>query len=44
MKKSFSVLNFSTESPEKPAIYYFLFFVAIYSPENDNKYPSERRN
>ena len=32
IKISISVLNFSTESAEKPQVYKFLFLVAIYSP------------
>ena len=44
MEISISVLNFSTESAEKSAIYDMLFLTAIYSPKNDNKHPSEMRN
>ena len=43
MKISTSLLDFSTESAEKPNIYELLFLVAIYSPENDNKNFSEIR-
>ena len=35
-----TVLNFSTESA-KPSIYDFLFLIALYSPKNHNKHPSE---
>ena len=41
---SFSVLNFSTESAKKTTIYDFIFLIALYSPKNDNKDPSETRN
>ena len=44
IKISISVQNFSTESAEKSTIYNLLFLVAIYSPKNDNKHPSEMRN
>ena len=44
IKISISVLNFSTESTKKPTIYDSLFLIAIYSPENDSKHPSEMRN
>ena len=36
--------NFSTESAKKSTIYDFLFLIALYSPKNDNKHPSETRN
>ena len=35
IKKSISVLNFSTESAKKTSIYGLLFFIAISSPKND---------
>ena len=38
------VLNFITESAKKPKVYHLLFFTAIYSPKNDNKHPSKKRN
>ena len=41
---SISVLNFSTESDKKPTMFDLLFLIAIYSPKNDNEYPSEMRN
>ena len=37
-------MNFSTESAKKPTIYYLLFLIAIYSPKNDKRHPSEMRN
>ena len=39
MKISISLLDFSTESAQKPIIDELLFIVAIYSLENDNKHP-----
>ena len=39
-----SVLNFSIELVNKPAIYDLLFHIAIYSLKNDNKYPSKMTN
>ena len=44
IKISISVLNFSAESVEKSTIYDLLFLVAIYSPKNGNKHPSDMRN
>ena len=44
IKNSISVLNFSTESAKKSAIYDFLFLIAFYSPKNVSKHPSEMRN
>ena len=44
MKISISLLDFTNESTEKPIIYELPFLVAIYSPENDNKHPSEIRS
>ena len=41
---SIPLLSFSTESTKELLIYDFLFLVAIYSPNNDNKYSSEIRN
>ena len=38
------VLIFSTESAKELALYDLLFLIAIYSPNNDNKHPSETRN
>ena len=38
------LLSFSTESAKELLIYDFLFLVAIYSPNNDNKHSSEIRN
>ena len=38
-KNSFiSVLNFNTELAKKRTIYDFLFFIALYSSKNGNKY------
>ena len=37
-------INFSTESVRNPTIYNLLFLIAIYSPKNINKYPSEMKN
>ena len=37
-------IYFSAKSAEKSTIYDKLFFVAIYSPENDNIHPSKKRN
>ena len=36
-------INFSTESAKKTTIYNLLFLIALYSPKNDNKQPSEMR-
>ena len=44
IKISISVLNFSIESVKKPTVYDLLHLIAIYSPKNDNKDPSEMRN
>ena len=44
IKISILVLNFSTESAEKPKNYDLLFLIAIYSPKNDNKHSSELRH
>ena len=44
IKTLISVLNFSTESAKKPTIYDLLFLIAIYSPKNDSKHPSEMRD
>ena len=44
IKTSIWALNFSTESAEKPTVFDFLFLVAIYTPKNVNKHPSEMRN
>ena len=41
---SIPVLNFSTEPAKQPALYDLLFLIAIYSPNIDNKRPSEMRN
>ena len=41
---SIPVLNFSTESAKELTLYDLLFLIAIYSPNNDNKHPSEMRN
>ena len=41
---SIPVLNFSTESANKLTLYILMFLIAIYSLNNDNKYPSEMRN
>ena len=41
---SIPVLNFSTESAKELALYDLLFLIAIYSPNNGNKHPSEMRN
>ena len=41
---SIPVLNFSTESGKVLTLYKLLFLIAIYSPNNDNKHPSEMRN
>ena len=34
-------IYFSTESAKEPTIYDFLILIALYSPKNDNKHPSE---
>ena len=39
-----SVLNFNTESGEKPTIYDLLFLVTINPPMNDIKHTSRMRN
>ena len=44
IKISISVLNFSTESAEKPKTLNSLFLIATYSSKNQNKPPSEIRN
>ena len=41
---SIPVLNFSTKSAKRFNNYDLLFLIAIYSPNNDNKHPSEMRN
>ena len=41
---SILVLNFSTESEKELTLYDILFLIAIYSPNNDNKHPSEMKN
>ena len=41
---SISVLNFCTQSAKELILYDLLFLIAIYSPNNDNKHPSEMRN
>ena len=38
---SIPVLNFSTESAR---LYDLLLLIAIFSPNNDNKHPSEMKN
>ena len=38
------MLNFTTKSAKEPAIYDLLFLIAIYSPKNNNKHASNRRN
>ena len=43
-KMSIQLLNFSTGSAKELTLYDFLFLNAIYSPNNDNKHPSEKRN
>ena len=37
-------MNFSTKLASKTAIYNLMFLIALYSPKNDNKQPSEMRN
>ena len=37
-------MNFNAQSAEEPTIYDLLFLVAIYSPKNDNRHPSEISN
>ena len=37
-------LNFSTEWIQSQLIYNLMFLIALYSPKNDNKQPSEMRN
>ena len=39
-----SSLNFSTESAKELTLYDLLFLIAIYSPSNYSKHPSELRN
>ena len=34
-------MNFSTESAKERTIYDLLFFIVIYSSNNDNKHPSK---
>ena len=41
---SIPVLNFSTESAKELTFYDLLIIIAIYSPKNDNKHPSEMSN
>ena len=41
---SIPLLNFSTGSAKELTLYNFLFLNAIYSPNNDSKHPSEKRN
>ena len=41
---SIPILNFSTESAKELTLYDLLFVTAIYSPNSDNKHPSEMRN
>ena len=41
---SIPVLNFSAELAKELTLYGLLFPIAIYSPNNGNKYPSEMRN
>ena len=41
---SILVLNFSTKSAKELTLYKLLFLIAIYSPNNCNKHPSELRN
>ena len=41
---SIKVMNFSAESAKKPTLFDLLFLIAIYSPKNENKHPSETRN
>ena len=41
---SIPVLNFSAEFAKELTLYGLLFPIAIYSPNNGNKYPSEMRN
>ena len=41
---SIPVLNFSTEPAKELTLYDFLFLIAIYSTNNDNKHAFELRN
>ena len=41
---SIPVLNFSTESAKELTLYGLLLLIAIFSPNNDNKHPSEMKN
>ena len=41
---SVPLLYFSTESAKELTLYDLLFLIAIYSPNNDNKHPSEMKN
>ena len=41
---SVPLLYFSTESAKELTPYDLLFLIAIYSPNNDNKHPSEMKN
>ena len=41
---SIPLLNFSTEPAKQLTLYDLLFLIAIYSPNIDNKRPSEMRN
>ena len=44
LKISILVFSFITESAEKKTIYGLSFLIAIYSPQNDSKHPSEMKN
>ena len=39
-----NVKNFSTVSAKRPTTDELLFLIALYSPKNVNKHPSEMRN
>ena len=41
---SIPVMNFSTETAKKLTLYDLLFFIAIYSSNNENKHLFETRN
>ena len=44
LKISILVFSIITESAEKKTIYGLSFLIAIYSPQNDSKHPSEMKN
>ena len=43
LKISILVFSFIIESAEKTTLYGLSFLIAIYSPKNDNKHPSEMK-